>query len=113
MQEAGGSVDPQQAPIVIIDDDGDSRESNVHCPPTEEPIVNLVEDHDHIGEKRAREPQSEPAADTYADPASTDEGSDCPICFEPWTNVGPHRVSCLACGHLFGKSCIDTWLKSK
>ena len=35
----------------------------------------------------------------------------CPICLEPWTASGDHRIVCLACGHLFGESCVLTWLK--
>lgn len=27
----------------------------------------------------------------------------CSICFESYTTTGPHRMSCLKCGHLFGK----------
>lgn len=42
---------------------------------------------------------------------SGDEGENCPICFEPWTNSGSHRLASLKCGHLFGKSCIMKWLK--
>lgn len=41
-----------------------------------------------------------------------DEGELCPICFECWTNAGAHRLVCLKCGHLFGESCIDRWIKS-
>ncbi|KAK3735543.1 hypothetical protein QZH41_016125, partial [Actinostola sp. cb2023] len=37
----------------------------------------------------------------------------CPICFEPWSNSGSHRLSSLSCGHLFGRSCIERWLKGK
>jgi hypothetical protein len=37
----------------------------------------------------------------------------CIICFEPWSNTGAHRLCSLRCGHLFGKVCIETWLKSK
>uniref|UniRef100_A0A8C5R626 RING-type E3 ubiquitin transferase n=1 Tax=Leptobrachium leishanense TaxID=445787 RepID=A0A8C5R626_9ANUR len=40
-----------------------------------------------------------------------DEGDNCAICFEPWTNAGQHRLSALRCGHLFGFTCIDRWLK--
>jgi len=29
--------------------------------------------------------------------------SRCPICFDPWTASGEHRIVSLACGHLFGK----------
>ena len=35
----------------------------------------------------------------------------CPICLDVWTATGEHRIVCLACGHLFGRSCIVQWLK--
>ncbi|KAG1355004.1 putative E3 ubiquitin-protein ligase RFWD3 [Cocos nucifera] len=34
----------------------------------------------------------------------------CPICFEMWTSDGPHRVSCIPCGHVYGRSCLERWL---
>ncbi|KAL4225243.1 RING finger and WD repeat domain-containing protein 3 [Mactra antiquata] len=37
----------------------------------------------------------------------------CPICFESWTTSGLHRLSSLKCGHLFGQSCIEKWLKGQ
>lgn len=40
------------------------------------------------------------------------EEETCPICFEPWTNSGSHRLVCLKCGHLFGENCIERWVKS-
>ncbi|XP_075045496.1 E3 ubiquitin-protein ligase RFWD3 [Mixophyes fleayi] len=43
--------------------------------------------------------------------AEEDEGDTCAICFESWTNAGQHRLSALRCGHLFGFTCIDRWLK--
>lgn len=42
---------------------------------------------------------------------SDEEAENCPICFVPWTNTGTHRLACLKCGHLYGKSCILKWLK--
>ncbi|OXB54284.1 hypothetical protein ASZ78_002911 [Callipepla squamata] len=42
-----------------------------------------------------------------------EEGDTCAICFEPWTNAGDHRLSALRCGHLFGYTCIDRWLKGQ
>uniref|UniRef100_A0A914VE76 RING-type E3 ubiquitin transferase n=1 Tax=Plectus sambesii TaxID=2011161 RepID=A0A914VE76_9BILA len=42
-----------------------------------------------------------------------DEGKICLICFEEYSNAGAHRLVCLACGHLFGKSCIERWLRSE
>lgn len=40
-----------------------------------------------------------------------EEGVACTICMEPWTNSGSHRISSLKCGHFFGFSCIEKWLK--
>ncbi|CAM9442381.1 unnamed protein product [Discosporangium mesarthrocarpum] len=37
----------------------------------------------------------------------------CTICLEEWTSEGRHRVSTLPCGHLFGRECIERWLKEK
>ncbi|NXH22213.1 RFWD3 ligase, partial [Bucco capensis] len=42
-----------------------------------------------------------------------EEGDTCTICFEPWTNAGDHRLSALRCGHLFGYTCIERWLKGQ
>ncbi|KAK6192096.1 hypothetical protein SNE40_003635 [Patella caerulea] len=44
---------------------------------------------------------------------SDDEGDTCPICFELWTTSGIHRLISLKCGHLFGQSCIQKWLKGQ
>lgn len=35
----------------------------------------------------------------------------CIICYEPYTNSGEHRLSCIKCGHTFGKACIEKWIK--
>ncbi|XP_039255712.2 E3 ubiquitin-protein ligase rfwd3.L-like [Styela clava] len=40
-----------------------------------------------------------------------EDGDCCPICFEHWSNSGKHRLSSLKCGHLFGQSCIERWMK--
>jgi hypothetical protein len=34
----------------------------------------------------------------------------CPICFEPWTNSGNHRLVCLKCGHLFGERYVLSFI---
>lgn len=44
--------------------------------------------------------------------AEEGEGETCTICFEPWTTAGDHRPSALRCGHLFGFTCIQRWIKS-
>jgi len=40
-----------------------------------------------------------------------DEGSCCTICFESWSNSGEHRIASLRCGHFFGYTCIERWLR--
>ncbi|MPC39262.1 E3 ubiquitin-protein ligase RFWD3 [Portunus trituberculatus] len=55
--------------------------------------------------------QSADAAPAPPSPESDDEGQTCPICFDPWTNKGDHRLSSLKCGHLFGYECISKWLQ--
>ena len=41
-----------------------------------------------------------------------DDGTFCPICLEPWTNSGGHRIASLKCGHFFGLACIEKWLRT-
>lgn len=41
------------------------------------------------------------------------EGDTCTICFEVWTTAGEHRLSALRCGHLFGFTCIQRWLRAQ
>lgn len=62
---------------------------------------------------------SQGAQSAQVDPASVQslqveegEGDTCTICFEPWTTAGDHRPSALRCGHLFGFTCIQRWIKS-
>ncbi|XP_071840505.1 E3 ubiquitin-protein ligase rfwd3.S-like [Apostichopus japonicus] len=47
------------------------------------------------------------------DTDSDDESQTCIICYEPWSNSGKHRLASLKCGHLFGSSCIQKWLKGQ
>ncbi|KAF7051551.1 hypothetical protein CFC21_059784 [Triticum aestivum] len=35
----------------------------------------------------------------------------CPCCTEPWTSDGPHRMCCIPCGHVYGRSCMETLLR--
>ncbi|KAL7596691.1 hypothetical protein Lser_V15G28345 [Lactuca serriola] len=39
------------------------------------------------------------------------DGLFCPICFQAWTSGGEHQISCLPCGHIYGFSCIKTWIQ--
>lgn len=57
--------------------------------------------------------QPVPMASSTFESSPTEEGDTCPICFEPWTTAGDHRPSTLRCGHLFGHTCIQRWLKAQ
>ena len=47
-----------------------------------------------------------------AESVETDsDGGTCSICFEEWSNSGDHRIASLKCGHFFGYSCIEKWLR--
>ncbi|PKA48243.1 E3 ubiquitin-protein ligase RFWD3 [Apostasia shenzhenica] len=35
----------------------------------------------------------------------------CPICFTPWSPDGSHRVCCIPCGHVYGRSCLERWIQ--
>ncbi|PWA60760.1 zinc finger, RING/FYVE/PHD-type [Artemisia annua] len=41
-----------------------------------------------------------------------DEFDACPICHNLWTTKGTHQLCCLPCGHMYGLSCITTWLQT-
>ncbi|KAL6641211.1 hypothetical protein ACP70R_019392 [Stipagrostis hirtigluma subsp. patula] len=34
----------------------------------------------------------------------------CCICWEPWASCGAHRICCIPCGHVYGRSCLERWL---
>ncbi|XP_062201481.1 uncharacterized protein LOC133904010 [Phragmites australis] len=36
--------------------------------------------------------------------------SSCSICMSEWTADGPHRVSYIPCGHVYGRFCSERWL---
>ncbi|KAF8722813.1 hypothetical protein HU200_021940 [Digitaria exilis] len=35
----------------------------------------------------------------------------CCVCMEPWTCDGDHRIGCIPCGHVYGRSCLEMWLQ--
>lgn len=81
------------------------------APVTAEPVA-VVENSSASSASPAKAKQRtpvKPAGGTLV--TEEEEGDTCTICFEPWTNAGQHRLSALRCGHLFGFTCIDRWLK--
>ncbi|XP_034443276.1 E3 ubiquitin-protein ligase RFWD3 isoform X1 [Hippoglossus hippoglossus] len=63
----------------------------------------------HQGAKLA----SETLASVLSSLSEESERDNCTICFEAWTTAGEHRLSALRCGHLFGYTCIQRWLKAQ
>lgn len=62
----------------------------------------------------AEEPKVEGDKDDEVDGSIGDESnSTCTICMEDWTIGSEHRLCCLRCGHMFGRSCIERWIKEK
>uniref|UniRef100_A0A4W6EFH7 RING-type E3 ubiquitin transferase n=1 Tax=Lates calcarifer TaxID=8187 RepID=A0A4W6EFH7_LATCA len=59
------------------------------------------------------QPQDLVSASIQSSHSEEGEGDTCTICFESWTTAGEHRLSALRCGHLFGYTCIQRWLKAQ
>ncbi|XP_034734899.1 E3 ubiquitin-protein ligase RFWD3-like [Etheostoma cragini] len=59
------------------------------------------------------QPATVASASAKPSQAEEGEGDICSICFEAWTTAGEHRLSALRCGHLFGFTCIQRWLKAQ
>ncbi|CAN2389275.1 MDM2/MDM4 family protein binding [Pristimantis euphronides] len=111
-----------------LDGVNDTRAAQPAEPAPEELHINLVaaasdtleRSDNHVAENEnsasvAAQPTKLPSpvkpVTSAALPLDEDEGDTCAICFESWTNAGQHRLSALRCGHLFGFTCIDRWLK--
>ncbi|NWT08907.1 RFWD3 ligase, partial [Vireo altiloquus] len=71
-----------------------------------------LEDEAEVQQKQTT-PQTKLAPSVPVVPVDEEEGDTCAICFEQWTNAGDHRLSALRCGHLFGYTCIERWLKGQ
>ncbi|ONL92736.1 Transducin/WD40 repeat-like superfamily protein [Zea mays] len=59
---------------------------------------------------RARVSEFAAAAGAAVERAHT---ANCPVCMDPWTSQGPHRISCIPCGHVYGRSCLEKWLTQR
>ncbi|NXA74878.1 RFWD3 ligase, partial [Thryothorus ludovicianus] len=70
------------------------------------------EDEAEVQQKQTT-PRKELEPSVAVAPQDEEEGDTCAICFEQWTNAGDHRLSALRCGHLFGYTCIERWLRGQ
>ncbi|NXK09843.1 RFWD3 ligase, partial [Herpetotheres cachinnans] len=71
------------------------------------------EDEEAEVQQKQRTPLKKLEPPVCVTPLDEEEGDTCAICFEQWTNAGNHRLSALRCGHLFGYTCIERWLKGQ
>ncbi|XP_060110205.1 E3 ubiquitin-protein ligase RFWD3 [Heteronotia binoei] len=88
--------------------------------PQMDPPVGDSSEPEHLEPREAAVQQKKKSPLKGANPAAPvtpseeeENGDTCTICFEEWTNAGGHRLSALRCGHLFGYSCIEKWLKGQ
>ncbi|NXG22677.1 RFWD3 ligase, partial [Grallaria varia] len=71
------------------------------------------EDEEAEAQQKQRTPLKKVEPSVPVAPLDEEEGDTCAICFEQWTNAGAHRLSALRCGHLFGYTCIERWLRGQ
>lgn len=96
-------IEDEEIDLQIVDADQD--DSNQVVPP-DSPTLGAD---DHHGEAEA---EAEPSVRNQTQD-NGDSGNICTICMCEWTIGSDHRVCCLNCGHLFGRSCIERWIKEK
>lgn len=87
------------------DEDDAETEEDSHPPP--EGSSEVVQP----DEKEQQQQVAQPAAHERS--VADEEGTTCTICFETWTASGVHRLASLKCGHLYGLSCIEKWVRGQ
>ncbi|KAG8073091.1 hypothetical protein GUJ93_ZPchr0006g43206 [Zizania palustris] len=55
----------------------------------------------------------DPTVQARVSPAAAAERQACPVCMEAWTAQGAHRICCIPCGHVYGRSCLEKWLTQR
>jgi len=87
---------PTNDPRGILDKDADTAEG---------------EDQEKASTSTGKKAEARPRKKRKRVSEDEGEGSNCTICFEAWGNSGSHRIASLKCGHFFGQSCIEKWLR--
>ncbi|KAJ4977806.1 hypothetical protein NE237_008586 [Protea cynaroides] len=95
------------------------EEVNASIPQVRQNAIEVVDVEDDYRRREQREASSSSARrvgteeiDDVEQPYLNDlDGASCPICMEPWSAEGVHQLCCLPCGHLYGKSCIERWIR--
>ncbi|TPX34424.1 hypothetical protein SeLEV6574_g08288 [Synchytrium endobioticum] len=111
------STDSSDDSDLDVDSNGNDDVENQPVPPT----VDTRDHHSAMDQDNDDFQSAKPAltkspttndASPNEDPSAKHVDIDCPICFEPWTSEGKHRIVSLKCGHLFGKACIEQWIRA-
>ncbi|KAM0900377.1 hypothetical protein ACQ4PT_020684 [Festuca glaucescens] len=65
------------------------------------------------GEQLARTSVKRKAPEDSAEHCKPPQETACYLCMQPWTSQGAHRICCVPCGHVHGRSCLENWLRSE
>ncbi|CAJ0571747.1 unnamed protein product, partial [Mesorhabditis spiculigera] len=95
-EDVNASTSSGEAParVVIVSDDESVHSDDGPRPP-----------------KRAKTESPKKAKVEVFDDGDGDDG--CTICFDSYTTNGDHRLVSLKCGHFYGKSCIERWIRGE
>ncbi|KAK1283558.1 hypothetical protein QJS10_CPB21g00304 [Acorus calamus] len=96
-------LEEEQENVIVDEDEGGRRGGD----PTVVEVASSVNDAtpsgDRAGDSGPRESEEREPSYDFA----------CSICMEPWSSSGPHEACCILCGHIYGRSCIERWIKQR
>ncbi|XP_044983402.1 E3 ubiquitin-protein ligase RFWD3-like [Hordeum vulgare subsp. vulgare] len=95
-------------------DDDDSGESGWYYEDQEEEGEEEEQQEGAGGDRACGSAEEEAASAGVGGGAEADESpraaATCCICMDPWDSYGAHRICCIPCGHVYGRSCLERWL---
>ncbi|KAL1443409.1 hypothetical protein MTO96_007492 [Rhipicephalus appendiculatus] len=100
--------DRSVSPDAHSEPDNSDTEVEENDEPQAEAAVTVVS-----SEQQPQQQQAVQPVPAHERSVSDEEGTTCTICFEAWTASGTHRLASLKCGHLYGLSCIERWVKGQ
>jgi len=75
-----------------------------------------AEEEEEATDVETEEEDAEEARVSAAAAADEDDSGEtrttCCVCMEPSTCSGAHRLCCIPCGHVYGRSCLENWLSA-
>ncbi|KAM3262805.1 hypothetical protein ACQJBY_053119 [Aegilops geniculata] len=104
-----------------IYDDDESSDYNSYDDDESDESGSYYEDHEEEEEEGAGGDRASGSAEAEAASAGVGGGpkaegspraaASCCICMDPWASYGAHRICCIPCGHVYGRSCLERWLR--